>query len=96
MQITEIKNERARNSVQFGALEEWADAFVKGEAPWAVLCPVANIVGILASFEAFKIILNRQDLQPCYAPKLVKIDLADSHMVEMIEPESGSWDNAFL
>ncbi|MBP9727443.1 MAG: ThiF family adenylyltransferase [Gammaproteobacteria bacterium] len=95
-EITQIKNERAKNSVAFGALSEWSDAFVEGKAPWAVLCPVANIVGILASFEVFKVVLNRPNLAPTYAPKLVKINLADTHMVTVQEPENGSWDNAFL
>ncbi len=94
--ITQIKNERAKNSVEFGALSEWSDAFVKGETPWAVLCPIANIVGILASFEVFKVVLKRPNLSPIYAPKLVKINLADTHMVTVEEPENGSWDNAFL
>lgn len=95
-QITEIKNGRAKESVKFGALNDWAEGFVKGEAPWAVLSPVANIVGLLASFEAFKVILNREDLKPNYAPKLVKINLADSDMIKVEEPAEGKWDNALL
>lgn len=95
-EITEIKNGRAKSSVAFGALSNWADAFVEGKAPWAVLCPVANIVGILASFEVFKVVLKRSDLTPTYAPKLVKINLADHDMVTVQAPEDGSWDNALL
>lgn len=95
-QITEIKNQRAKNSVQFGALGDWADSFSAGKAPWAVLCPVANIVGILASFEAFKVILNRETLKPVTAPNLIKINLADIGMVTVEAPKEGTWDNAFL
>ncbi|KAB8028062.1 HesA/MoeB/ThiF family protein [Fluviispira multicolorata] len=95
-EIMKIKNERALNSVQFGALEDWANSFVEKSAPWTVLCPVANIVGLLASFEVLKYILNRENLQPTYAPKLVKIDLAKSDMVKVESPVEGTWDNALL
>lgn len=95
-QITAIKNDRAKKSVELGALEDWAESFVSGKAPWAVLCPVANMVGILASFEAFKIILNRDTLKPTFAPSLVKIDLAKAEMVKVETPTEGSWDNAYL
>lgn len=94
--ITEIKNERARFSATQGALPAWADAFTKGKAPWAVLCPVANIVGILASFEVFKVIINRPGLLPCYAPELIKINFAETNMVQREKPVSGSWNNAEL
>lgn len=95
-QVTQIKNERANVSVGFGALEDWAQGYLSGEMPWAVLCPVANLVGLLASFEAFKVILNRDTLLPTYAPNLVKINLAQPEMVRVESPEDGSWDNATL
>lgn len=95
-QINAIKNARAKHSVQHGALSTWADAFIAGHAPWAVLCPVANMVGLLASFEAFKIILQRPDLLPIYAPNLIKIDLAQPAMVKVETPTNGSWDNGLL
>lgn len=95
-EISAIKDERAITSVKHGALTDWADSFVKGEAPWAVICPVANIVGICANFEAFKVILKRENLSPTYAPNLVQIDLAHSNMVQVVSPEDGSWNNAEL
>ncbi|KZE46588.1 molybdopterin biosynthesis protein MoeB [Brevibacillus parabrevis] len=95
-QINKIKDERAKYSVSQGALPEWADAYLKKDAPWAVLAPVANIVGVLASFEAFKLIIKRPDLKPTIAPSLVKINLASSLMVQVETPAEGSWDNALL
>lgn len=95
-QVSAIKDERARVSVQHGALAGWADAYLNNAAPWAVLCPVANIVGICASFEALKVIINRADLQPTYAPNLVKIDLSQANMVQIQSPADGSWNNADL
>lgn len=95
-EIALIKDERAKASVKHGALPEWADAFINKDAPWAVICPVANIVGICASFEAFKIALNRENLQPTYAPNLVKIDMSQPNMMQVLTPENGRWDNAQL
>lgn len=94
--IMEIKNKRALNSVSHGALPEWAHSFSKGNAPWAVISPVANLVGILASFEAFKILLKRLNLPPIYAPKLVAINLADLDMVKVTTPQQGFWNNEYL
>lgn len=94
--IGDIKNKRARFSATQGALSDWSEAFIKGEAPWAVLCPVANIVGIMASFEVFKVILDRPTLPPCYAPQLIKINLAAATMVQILTSESGSWNNVEL
>lgn len=95
-QIHAIKDRRAAYSVSQGALPEWADAYLKRESPWAVIAPVANIVGILASFEAFKLIVKRPGLEPIIGPKLVRIDLAGEHMVRVESPEEGTWDNARL
>ncbi len=95
-EISAIKNERARVSVEHGALADWANSYLENNAPWAVLCPVANIVGISASFEVFKTILNRDNLQPTYAPDLIKIDLSQGNMMQVQTPESGSWNNAEL
>jgi molybdopterin/thiamine biosynthesis adenylyltransferase len=95
-QISEIKNQRALASIQFGASEEWALAFVEQKASWTVLCPVANMVGLLASFEAFKFIINRPYLDPVYAPNLIRINLGENNMVCVESPLEGSWDNALL
>ncbi len=95
-EISAIKNGRALASVKHGAIKSWADEYLNNQAPWAVICPIANIVGICASFEAFKVILNRANLQPAYAPNLVKIDMANSNMVQVLTPDNGSWDNAEL
>jgi sulfur-carrier protein adenylyltransferase/sulfurtransferase len=95
-QISELKNGRARFSVSQGALPEWAEGYLKGDLAWAVLAPVANIVGVLASFEAFKVLVGRPGLEPVTGPKLVKIDLAQDLMVQAITPEEGSWDNTHL
>lgn len=94
--INQIKDERAKFSVTQGALAEWAEGYLKGEKPWAVLSPVANIVGILASFEAFKLIIQRPGLEPTLGPKLVKVDLASENMVKVETPEDGTWDNTTL
>jgi sulfur-carrier protein adenylyltransferase/sulfurtransferase len=94
--ISQIKHQRAKTAAKLGALADWADAFTKGTAPWAVLCPVANIVGILASFEAFKVILKRDNLPPTYAPQLAKIDLSQPNMISVEHPAEGSWDNGLL
>jgi hypothetical protein len=95
-EVSAIKDERARVSVEHGALADWAENYLNNNAPWAVICPVANIVGICASFEAFKVILKRNDLQPTYAPNLVKIDLSQINMVQVQTPVDGSWNNAEL
>jgi molybdopterin/thiamine biosynthesis adenylyltransferase len=94
--ILSIKDERAKRSVGHGALADWAAAYLEEDAPWAVISPVANLVGISASFEAFKIILERADLVPTYAPQLVKIDLSKANMMQVQNPVEGSWDNADL
>jgi sulfur-carrier protein adenylyltransferase/sulfurtransferase len=95
-QVSELKNGRARFSVSQGALPEWAEGYLKGDLAWAVLAPVANIVGVLASFEAFKVLVGRPGLEPVTGPKLVKIDLAQDLMVQATTPEEGSWDNTHL
>ena len=95
-EISAIKNRRAKISTEHGALKDWADAYVNDNAPWAVICPIANIVGICASFEAFKIILERENLKPVYAPNLLRIDMAKSIMIEKVTSETGVWDNAEL
>jgi sulfur-carrier protein adenylyltransferase/sulfurtransferase len=95
-QVSALKDARADYSVAQGALPEWRDAYLKREAPWAVLAPVANIVGVLASFEAFKFIVKRPGLLPVIGPRLVKVDLSREHMVQAIEPGGGDWDNATL
>lgn len=94
--IVQIKHGRAKTAVEFGAPPNWASGFIAGTAPWAVLCPVANLVGILASVEALKILLKRSNLEPTYAPNLIKINLAEKEMVRVETPASGSWDNERL
>ena len=95
-EINEIKNKRAMVSSEFGALKNWAVSFIEKKSPWAVLCPVANMVGLLASFEAFKIIIQRDNLLPTMAPNLIKINLAELEMVKVTTPNEGVWDNALL
>jgi len=94
--ISAIKNERALYSVKMGASMDWADQYVQGKCAWTVMSPVANIVGILASFEAFKMIVKRPGLEPAVAPQLVRVDLADTEMVKRLVPTEGTWDNATL
>lgn len=94
--IHDLKDGRALYSVQHGADEQWANSYVNKNRPWAVLSPVANIVGILASFEAFKCMINRENLQPILSPNLIKINLAYPNMVQVCEPESGSWNYTTL
>ncbi|HET7831365.1 MAG TPA: ThiF family adenylyltransferase [Gallionella sp.] len=95
-QVNALKDGRALHSVSQGALKEWAEGYLKKEVAWAVLAPVANIVGVLASFEAFKLVIRRPGLDPVIGPKLIKIDLAKEQMVQAIQPEEGSWDNTCL
>jgi molybdopterin/thiamine biosynthesis adenylyltransferase len=94
--IHDLKDGRALYSVQHGADEQWANSYVKKDRPWAVLSPVANMVGILASFEAFKYMIKRENLQPILSPNLIQINLAYSNMVQVCEPENGSWDYTTL
>jgi molybdopterin/thiamine biosynthesis adenylyltransferase len=95
-EISLIKDRRAKISVEHGALDDWADAYINKNAPWAVICPVANIVGICASFEAFKIALGRVGLKPVYAPNLLRIDMSKTIMIEETVSKTGTWDNAEL
>ncbi|MED3127065.1 HesA/MoeB/ThiF family protein [Bacillus wiedmannii] len=91
-----LKDERALYSIKHGADEQWANSYINKERPWAVLSPVANTIGILASFEAFKFIVNREDLQPIISPNLIQINLSHPNMVQVCEPENGSWDYTTL
>lgn len=95
-EISAIKDARAAYSVQKGAQAEWADQYLQGKRPWAVLAPVANIVGALAAFEAFKVLIGRPGLGPCVAPKLTRVDLAGDPMISAVTPPEGTWDNATL
>ncbi|MED0986258.1 HesA/MoeB/ThiF family protein [Bacillus paramycoides] len=95
-EIHKLKDGRALHSVTYGADENWANSYVQKNRPWAVLSPVANIVGILASFEAFKFMINREDLKPIISPNLIQINLANQNMVQVSVPENGSWDYTTL
>jgi hypothetical protein len=53
---------------------------------------VANIVGLLASFEIMKLIIRRPDLEPVYSPMLLHVDMASNPMVSIKIPSDGSWD----
>lgn len=94
--INAIKDGRALHSVQHGADKNWANAYVNRESPWAVIAPAANIVGLLASFESFKFLLQRKDLKPVIGPDLIRVNLASRQMVEVQTPTEGSWDNTLL
>ncbi|PES09220.1 HesA/MoeB/ThiF family protein [Bacillus cereus] len=94
--IHKLKDGRALHSVKHGADEKWANNYVQENRPWAVLSPVANIVGILASFEAFKFIINREDLKPVISPNLIQINLASQNMVHVSVPKNDSWDYTTL
>lgn len=89
--VNALKDQRALYSVARGAHGDWAEGWVQKERPWAVLAPVANIVGLLASFEALKVTLGRLDLPPTWAPQMVKVDLAREAMVQVESPEDGAW-----
>ncbi len=95
--IEEIKDGRANYSVKQGALPEWGEGFIHKTLPWAVICPVANMVGLLASFEAMKWLIKRDGLSPVIAPELIKVDLSSENMVMVVKPDNGeSWDNTTL
>ncbi|MBA4602125.1 HesA/MoeB/ThiF family protein [Thermoactinomyces mirandus] len=94
--INALKDRRALHSVQHGADAKWAGAYVNRTSPWAVIAPVANIVGLLASFEAFKFIIQREGLKPVIGPDLIRVNLASRLMVEVQTPAEGSWDNTLL
>lgn len=85
------KEARARYAVSRGALAEWAEDYLGGRRPWAVITPVAGTVGILAAFEAMKVIVGRPDLPPAAAPRLVRVDLARPDMVALSDPPAGGW-----
>ncbi|MED0963515.1 HesA/MoeB/ThiF family protein [Bacillus paramycoides] len=95
-EIHKLKDGRALHSVTYGADENWANSYVQKNRPWAVLSPVANIVGILASFESFKFMINREELKPIISPNLIQINLANQNMVQVSVPENGSWDYTTL
>lgn len=94
--IHAMKDGRALYSVQHGADQKWAESYVQKQRPWAVMAPVANIVGVIASFEAFKFLIKRKDLHPVTSPDLIKINMADQSMVTVVSPETGRWDYATL
>ena len=98
-----IKEARARRAVELAddtsreTMRQWCDDFIAGEAPWTVISPMANIVGVLASFEMMKVILDRPGLEPVKAPALVKVDLARPQMVNVeLPPDGAGWDNTEL
>lgn len=95
-QLHAVKAARAQRSIGHGVDPDWAGRFAAGTAPWTVLAPVANIVGLLASFEAFKFLLGRPDLPPVIGPDLVRVNLAEPAMVRVETPAGGAWDNAEL
>lgn len=94
--IEALKDGRARTAVKHGALADWAQGFINKQSPWAVICPVANMIGLLASFEAMKFIIKRENLAPTLAPQLVKVDLSSPDMVKVHTPSHGSWNNEEL
>lgn len=94
--IHEMKDGRALYAINHGADEGWAKSYVRKERPWAVLSPVANIVGLLASFEAFKFMIDREELKPVNSPDLIQINLADKNMVQIVSPDGGGWDYTTL
>lgn len=83
------KDDRARHAVERGALQEWAGDYLEGRRPWAVITPVAAIVGALAAFEAMKVLIARPSLPPTVAPRLVVLDLARPEMVLAADPPDG-------
>lgn len=85
------KDGRARYSVERGALPEWAEDYLAGRRPWAVITPVAGMVGILAAFEAMKVLIARPGLPPTAAPRLAIMDLARPDMVRASDPPAGGW-----
>lgn len=100
--VHEIKNDRARYAVSLAdevnqeAMAQWAEDFIAGESPWTVIAPMANIVGVLGSFEMMKVLLNRPRLRPTLAPALLRVDLARPDAVKVEYPEGASWDNTKL
>ncbi len=97
-----IKEARARHAVGLAdevsreTMKEWCEDFIAGNAPWTVISPMANIVGVLASFEMMKVILDRPQLQPTRAPSLALVDLSRPEMVKIACPPDGRWDNTML
>lgn len=90
-EVSAQKDARARRSVAHGALAEWAEDYLRGKRPWAVITPVAGMVGILAAFEAMKVLIARPSLPPVAAPRLVVVDLSRAEMVRACEPPPGGW-----
>ncbi|TCS93886.1 HesA/MoeB/ThiF family protein [Hazenella coriacea] len=95
-QIRKLKDQRAVHSAEYGADPLWVKEYIQKEAAWAVIAPVANIVGLLASFEAFKFLIQRPELPPVIGPQLIRVNLGQTQMVQVETPEDGSWDNTQL
>lgn len=89
--VSAQKEARARRSVERGALAEWGEGYLSGSLSWAVISPVAGIVGILAAFEAMKVLIARPGLEPVTAPRLTVVNLAGPDMVRACEPPAGGW-----
>lgn len=89
--VSAQKDGRARRSVERGALAEWGEGYLDGRLSWAVISPVAGIIGILAAFEAMKVLIARPGLEPVTAPRLTVVDLASPDMVRACEPPLGGW-----
>ena len=90
--IALIKDERARFSVSKGALADWLTQYLRGEKAWAVISPVANIVGLSASFEIMKLLIRRSDLNPVYSPQLLLVDMASNPLISIKTSPEGNWD----
>jgi sulfur-carrier protein adenylyltransferase/sulfurtransferase len=96
-EIEALKDGRAQYSIEKGALKDWAQGFIQKKMPWAVICPVANMIGLLASVEAMKWIIKRENFMPILAPSLIRLDLSETNMVSVMQPTNGeSWDNTTL
>lgn len=100
--VLEIKNDRARYAVTLAdetsraAMADWAEEYIAGNSPWTVIAPLANIVGVLGSFEMMKVLLNRPGLDPTLSPALLRVDLASPEMVKVEQPPNDCWDNTKL
>ncbi|MFA6054632.1 MAG: ThiF family adenylyltransferase [Thermodesulfovibrionales bacterium] len=92
--ISLLKTERARYSVQHGADPEWAEGYISGtRRVWSVTPSRAYICATLCVHEAVNFLTGRALLAP--APKIIEINLDNPiNLVQVKEPgSSGTWDS---
>jgi molybdopterin/thiamine biosynthesis adenylyltransferase len=93
--IQNIKKQRAENSVQHGAPQDWANDFHAGKVGWIITPIRATLIASFCAHEALQLLIKQQPLAA--APKGIVINLDNlSAPVSVIDPECGFWDAGSL